>query len=99
MAGILGGGKSKTFWTKEEDLLVDVLIKLHLSGEYVYADIEPEYVRTVQRLMGSNSVYSKNSIKTRMNFFKENFNIVHDILVGTHMSRFSWDPESMGRVH
>ena len=54
MASILGGGKSKSFLTKKEDLLVDVLIKLHLSGEYVYADIEPEYVRTVQRLMGSN---------------------------------------------
>ncbi|PWA95652.1 hypothetical protein CTI12_AA046190 [Artemisia annua] len=95
MAGIIGGGKSKYVWSKEEDtLLVDALMKLHVSGQYVYADIEPEYFHAVQRLLGPEW-YSAKPIKIRMKYFKKHFNIVHDMLVGTHMSGFRWDPEKL----
>ncbi|PWA52979.1 hypothetical protein CTI12_AA449150 [Artemisia annua] len=104
--GFCGGnivyeGKGTQPWTEEEDkMLVDALLELHVSGKFVYADIESDYVKAVHKLMDPDkrhpdNFYSLNSISYRMVAIYTEFVIVQEMLVGTHMSGFSWDPEKL----
>ncbi|KAI3828490.1 hypothetical protein L1987_02591 [Smallanthus sonchifolius] len=92
---LMAQGRNKRVWTKEENtMLVDSLMELHVSGKYVNADIEPEYVNAVLELMDPNVVYSAKPVRNRMKLMKTHFYTVHDMLVGKHMSGFSWDPQN-----
>nr|GFD00414.1 hypothetical protein [Tanacetum cinerariifolium] len=72
-------GKGRQPWTEEEDkMLVDALMELHVSGKFVYADIESNYVHAVHQLMDPDkrNFYSPNSIRYRMKGMYTEFDIV-----------------------
>lgn len=88
------GGHSIHQWSEKEDTkLVDALMELHVSRKYVYADIDWEYAHAVQRLMDPNMFYTTKTVKNRMRNMEINFNTVHEMLAGKHMSGFCWDRE------
>ncbi|KAI3792179.1 hypothetical protein L2E82_06050 [Cichorium intybus] len=92
-------GRSKHTWTNDEDSkLIAVLLELHVFGKYGGADngFKLGYLKAVQQLLDaslSNSgLKAEPHIKSRMKTWKNHFSIVHDMVVGSNMSGFGWDP-------
>ena len=82
--GFCGGnivyeGKGTQPWTEEEDkMLVDALLELHVSGKFVHAHIESDYVNAVHQLIDPDKQYpdnffSMNSLRHRMATIKDDF--------------------------
>ena len=98
-----GPGKNKRGWTSNEDKkLIDALMELHVSGKYSGADngFKPGYFKAVQQLLDvslpNSGLKAEPHIKSRLKTLKSNFSIVHDMLLGTDTSGFSfkWDSET-----
>ncbi|PWA61177.1 hypothetical protein CTI12_AA373840 [Artemisia annua] len=77
-------------------------MKLHVSGKYSGADngFKPSYFKAVQQLLDvslpNSGFKAEPHIKSRLKTLKSNFSIVHDMLLGTDTSGFSfkWDSET-----
>ena len=98
-----GPSKNKRSWTANEDeRLIDALMELHVSGKYSGADngFKPGYFKAVQQLLDvslpNSGLKAEPHIKSRLKTLKSNFSIVHDMLLGTDTSGFSfkWDSET-----
>jgi len=98
-----GPGKNKRGWTSNEDeKLIDALMELHVSGKYSGADngFKPGYFKAVQQLLDvslpNSGLKAEPHIKSRLKTLKSNFSVVHDMLLGTDTSGFSfkWDSET-----
>nr|KAJ0193343.1 hypothetical protein LSAT_V11C800414500 [Lactuca sativa] len=93
-------GRNKHTWTTEEDAkLIKALLELHVSGKYGGADngFKPDYLKAVQQLLDVSlpnwGLKAEPHIKSRMKTWKNDFNIVHDMVYGTNTSGFGWDTD------
>ncbi|GKB19959.1 ribonuclease H-like domain-containing protein [Tanacetum coccineum] len=90
-------------WTTDEDTkLVDALMKIRLSGKYtdVYNNkFRTGYLEALERMLNVSlpnmGIKADPHIKSRLKTLRNNLKIVNDMLVGKHMSGFSWDHEKL----
>ncbi|KAJ8444898.1 hypothetical protein Cgig2_015244 [Carnegiea gigantea] len=93
-------GKNKRKWKKEEDYaLIEVLNDHMNSGTSFKADnrfksgLLNTVVEKLRAKLPKSNVKSQH-VHSRLRHFKGVYNIVHDKVVGSCISKFGWDPET-----